>query len=108
MTEILNLKLVITYEFLNTKIFLLKDAHQIGLKKFLQLKILKIKFHGHTLLMILKVKKSWEHFMQKYYKKIQDRKGDYKKRKSYLLKGKVTIVYLIAGLIKKIQCNSNV
>ena len=28
-------KLVIMLEFLNTKIFLLKDTHQIGLKKFL-------------------------------------------------------------------------
>ena len=30
-----NLKLVTMSEFLNTKIFLLKDTHQIGLKKFL-------------------------------------------------------------------------
>ena len=30
-----NLKLMIMLEFLNTKIFLLKDIHQIGLKKFL-------------------------------------------------------------------------
>ena len=29
MTKILNLKLVIISEFLNTKIFLLKDAHQV-------------------------------------------------------------------------------
>ena len=34
-------------EFLNTKIFLLKDIHQIGLKKFLLLVKLKIQFHGH-------------------------------------------------------------
>ena len=33
--EILNLKLVIMSGCLNTKIFLLKDIHQIGLKKFL-------------------------------------------------------------------------
>ena len=33
--EMLNLKLVIMLEFLNTKIFSLKDIHQIGLKKFL-------------------------------------------------------------------------
>ena len=31
----LNLKLVIMSEFLNTKMFLLKNTHQTGLKKFL-------------------------------------------------------------------------
>ena len=31
----LNLRLVIMWEFLNTKIFLLKDTHQTGLKKVL-------------------------------------------------------------------------
>ena len=35
MIKILNLNLVIMSEFLNTKIFLLKDTHQTGLKKFL-------------------------------------------------------------------------
>ena len=35
MIKILNLKLAIMLEFQNTKIFLLKDTHQIGLKKFL-------------------------------------------------------------------------
>ena len=35
MIEILNLKLAIMYKFLNTKIFLLKDTHQFGWKKFL-------------------------------------------------------------------------
>ena len=35
MIKILNLKLVIMYEFLNTKIFLLTDTHQIDQKKFL-------------------------------------------------------------------------
>ena len=35
MIKIQNLKLMIMLEFLNTKIFLLKDIHQIGLKKFL-------------------------------------------------------------------------
>ena len=47
MIKILNLKLVIMTEFQNTKIFLLKDTHQIGLKKFLLLVKLKIQFHGH-------------------------------------------------------------
>ena len=36
----------------DTKMFLLKDTHQIGLKKFLLLVKLKIQFHGHMLLMI--------------------------------------------------------
>ena len=35
MTKIQNLKLVIMSEFINTKIFLLKNTCQIGLKKFL-------------------------------------------------------------------------
>ena len=34
MIKILNLKLVIMSEFQNTKVFLLKDTHQTGLKKF--------------------------------------------------------------------------
>ena len=35
MTKIQNLKLVIMSEFINTKIFLLKNTCQIGLKRFL-------------------------------------------------------------------------
>ena len=65
MIEIQTLKLVIMLEFLNTKIFLLKDIHQIGLKKFLLLVKLKIQSHGHMLLMILMVKKLLEHIMKK-------------------------------------------
>ena len=68
MIKILNLKLVIMSEFLNTKIFLLKDAHQTGLKKFLLLVKLKIQFHEHMLLMSPMVKKLLEHFMKKNYK----------------------------------------
>ena len=55
-------------EFLNTKIFLLKDIHQIGLKKSLLLVKLKIQFHGHMLLMISVVKKLLKHFMKKIAK----------------------------------------
>ena len=33
--KILNLKIVIMWEFPKIKIFLLQDTHQIGLKKFL-------------------------------------------------------------------------
>ena len=50
--EILNLKLVIMLEFLSTKIFLLKDMHLIGQKKFLLLIKLKMQFLG---LMLLKI-----------------------------------------------------
>ena len=49
--NILNLKLVIMPEFQIIKTFLLKDAHNIG-QKFLLLVKLKIQFHGHTLLVI--------------------------------------------------------
>ena len=61
MTKILNVKLVTVKEFLNTKIFLTKDTHQTCLKKFLLLVKLKIKFHGHILLMISMMKKLLEH-----------------------------------------------
>ena len=64
MIKILNLKLVIMSEFLNKKMFLLKDTHQIGLKKFLLLVKLKIPFHGHMLLMISTVKKLMKHFVK--------------------------------------------
>ena len=56
--------------FLNTKIFQLKDIHQIGLKKFLLLVKLKIQFHEHMLLMISMVKKLLEHFMKKNCKRL--------------------------------------
>ena len=44
-------------EHQNRKIFLQKVTFQIHLKKFLWLKKLKILFHVHMLLMILKEKK---------------------------------------------------
>ena len=61
MIKVLNPKLVIMLEYQNKKTFLLKDILQIGLKKFLQLKKLKILFRGGMLLMILMVKKLLEH-----------------------------------------------
>ena len=70
MTKFLNFKLVIMLEFLNTKIFLLKDTQKIGLKKFLLLVKLKILFRGHMLLTILMVKKLVEHFMKKDYTRL--------------------------------------
>ena len=45
-------KLVIVYEYQNTKTFLLKGIYLIGVKKYLLLKKLKILFHGLMLLMI--------------------------------------------------------
>ena len=55
-------------EYGNTKAFLIKDILQIGLKKSLCLKKLKILFLGHILLMISMVKKLFEHVMKKNYK----------------------------------------
>ena len=55
---------------LSRKIFLQKDTHQIGLKKFLLLARLKIQFHGHMLLMLLMVKKLQEHFMKKHCRRL--------------------------------------
>ena len=57
-------------EFINTKIFLLKDTHQIRLKKFLLLVQLKMQFHGHMLLTIPLEKKLLKHFMIKNYKRL--------------------------------------
>ena len=54
--------------------FLLKETHQAGLKKFLSLVKLKIQFHGHMLLMILMVKKLLEHFMKKKLQKTNQQK----------------------------------
>ena len=48
--KILNLKLVTMSEFLDTKIFFLKDIHQIGLKKVLLLVKLKIQFLGQIVI----------------------------------------------------------
>ena len=52
------------------KIILLKDTHQVDLKKIFLLKKLKIKFHGYMLLMIKMVKKLLEYFMKKNYKRL--------------------------------------
>ena len=53
MRKILNSKLVILLECQNVKIFLQKVIFQIGLKKFLWLKKLKILCRGHKLLIVL-------------------------------------------------------
>ena len=56
-------------EYQNTKTFLLNAILQIGLKKFLLLKKLKMQFHGHMLRMILMVNKLLEHLMKKNCKR---------------------------------------
>ena len=55
-------KLVILLEYWSIKIFLQKATLQIGLKKFLWLKKLKILCCGHILLMVLMEKKLLESF----------------------------------------------
>ena len=47
--EILNLKLVVLLEYQNIKILLQRVTPQIGLRKFLWLKKLKILCHGYML-----------------------------------------------------------
>ena len=53
---------------INTKTFLLKAILQIGQKKYLLLKKLKIMFHGLLSLMILMTSKSPEHFNQQEFR----------------------------------------
>ena len=81
------------------------------MKKFLVLVKVKIQFHGHILLMISTVKKLLEHFMKKNYKRLIKRNLEQKKllggkEINYILNGKVMIIHLIAGLIRKIWCDS--
>ena len=87
--------------------FLLKDTHQIGRKKFLLLVKLKIQFHGHMLLMISIVKKLLEDFMEKNCKRLIKKnlglKGWLKEKEiNYMSNGKFIKLYLIVELIKKI------
>ena len=83
------------------KIFLLKDILQISLKKFLWSNKLKMQFHGHMLLMILKVKKLLELFMKKNFKRLT-RNNLEKSILNYMSNGKDMIILLIVGFIKKI------
>ena len=59
MTKILNLKLILLPEYQNVKLFLETFKLQIGRKKFLWLKKLKILFQRHMLLIILMTKGYW-------------------------------------------------
>ena len=88
-----NLKLEIMSEFLSTKIFLQKNTHQTGLKKFLVK--LKMQFHRQMLLRILMMKKLQEHFMKKNCKRLI--KKNYEKVINYMSNGKAIINHLIAG-----------
>ena len=94
--KILNLELVILLEYEDIKIFLPKVTLQVGLKKFLWLKKLKILCHGHMLLIILTEKKLLDLFMKKNCKRVIKRKGD-----KLVLNGKNKVIHLIAGQIKK-------
>ena len=67
MIKILSLKLV-TMCNRNIRIFLLKLALKIGLKKVFLLKKVKMLYHGHKLLVIATVKKL-KHFTKKNCKK---------------------------------------
>ena len=100
--KILNFRLVIMLKYQNIETFLLKDILQIGLKKFLWLKKIKIQFHGHMLLMILMAKKLYEKKCKKQINKnLEQNKWLRKQMINYMLNGKDMIIHLIFGLIKK-------
>ena len=73
---------------------------QIGLKKFLWLKKVKILVFGHMLLATLETKKLLEHFSKKKKKK-KDWKSSKKLEIKNMLNGNNMLIYLIVGLIKK-------
>ena len=85
---------------------------QIGLKNILLLKKLKMLFRGHTLFVILMVKKLFEHFTKKNWKR-QTKKNLEQKNLlkenviNYISNEKVLIIHLINGLIKKILVHRN-
>ena len=86
--DINNINIIITLillEYQNINIFLQKVTLQIGLKKFLWLKKLKILCRGHMLLMILIGKKLLERFQKEFrIEKVMKRKVD-----NYMLNGKI-------------------
>ena len=76
-------------------------------EEFLLLVKLRMQFHGHILLMILMVKKALGNFMKKSYRRLIKKKLGLKrwlkeKVRNYMLSGRVMIIRLIVGLIKKI------
>ena len=95
-------------EYQSIKQFLQKVLFQIGPRKGLSLKKIKILCHGDMLLVILMVNKLLEQFTKRipktYSKRLQSCKSN-KEQKSvnYMLHGKSMIVLLIVVLIKKRQ-----
>ena len=88
---------------------MLKDTRQIGLKKFLLVVKLKIQFHGHVInglngeeIIVTFSEKELKKAKQKGFgiEKVIKRKGD--KLYDYMSNGKVIIIRLKVGLIKKI------
>ena len=88
---------------------MLKDTRQIGLKKFLLVVKLKIQFHGHVInglndeeIIGTFYEKELKKAKQKGFgiEKVIKRKGD--KLYDYMSNGKVIIIRLKVGLIKKI------
>ena len=97
MKKILTKKLVIMLGNQNTKIFLLKDIVQIGLKKFLWIKMLKILFHGHVI-SDLNVEKTIRTFYEKELQKPSQKefriaKVIKKKVTNYMSNGKYMIIH---------------
>ena len=83
---------------------MLKDTHQTGLKKFLLVK-LKIQFHAHVI-NNLNGEEIIGTFYEKELQKTNQQEFRIEKVKekviNYMSNGKVMIIHLIAGLIKKI------
>ena len=108
MKKSLNLKSAIVSEFQNAKTFLIKDTLKIGRKKFLLLAKLKIQFRGHAWLVIWMINQLLEVLMKNNCKKLVNKSLEWKK---YLKEkvincvwnGKVMIIVLIVGLMKKIS-----
>ena len=84
---------------------MLKNTQQTGLKKFLLLVKLKIPFHGHVI-NDLNGEEIIGTFYEEELQKTNQQEFRIEKVINYMSNGKVMIVYIIAGLIKKIWCDS--
>ena len=83
-------------EFQNTKTFLLKDIIQIGLKKLKILFYVIDDLNGERIIATF-----YEKQLQKRISKDLRQKKSLKKEINYMSNGKVMIIHLIAGMIKK-------